>query len=196
MTVRVDASIELQTDPQTAFAAAADLPSQERWVIATRLYPIEGEVSIPQVGSRLAAFTGIAGIGFLDTMVVTEYDPPWRWVMQHEGAFVQGVGIFEIVPTARGCRFTWAEELNLPFGLIGRLGWPLVKPIAHLGLLGSLRRMARRLERGSLPLALAPAATPPAAESPQAVASEAAAPGASGPEAPEPDALVPGVPAP
>ena len=27
------------------------------------------------VGSRLAAFTGIAGIGFLDTMVVTEYDP-------------------------------------------------------------------------------------------------------------------------
>jgi hypothetical protein len=156
MTVRVDASIDLQTDPQTAFAAAADLPSQERWVIATKLYPIEGDTSIPQVGSRLAAFTGLAGIGFLDTMVVTVYDPPWRWVMQHEGAFVQGVGIFEIVPTAGGCRFTWAEELDLPFGVIGRLGWPLVKPLAHLGLLGSLRRMAKQLARGTLPLAMAP----------------------------------------
>jgi len=211
MTVRVDASIELQTDPQTAFAAAADLPSQERWVIATRLYPIEGEVSIPQVGSRLAAFTGIAGIGFLDTMVVTEYDPPWRWVMQHEGAFVQGVGIFEITPTAEGCRFTWAEELNLPFGPIGRLGWPLVKPIAHLGLLGSLRLMARHLERGSLPLAMAPAAlesdalTPgalaPAALAPAALASHAPPTAALATDAPPTaalatDALIPGAPAP
>ena len=117
-------------------------------------------VSIPQVGSRLAAFTGLAGIGFLDTMVVTEYDPPWRWVMQHDGAFVMGVGIFEITPTATGCRFTWAEELDLPFGVLGRLGWPLVKPIAHLALLACLRRMARQLERGTLPLAMAPDALP------------------------------------
>jgi uncharacterized protein YndB with AHSA1/START domain len=157
MTVRVEASIDLRTDPVTAFAAAADLAFQERWVIATRLYPIEGEVSIPQVGSRLVAFTGLSGIGFLDAMVVTEYDPPWRWVMQHEGAFVMGVGIFEVTPTASGCRLTWAEELDLPFGLLGRLGWPLVKPIAHLGLLGCLRRLAKLLERGSIPVA-APAA--------------------------------------
>ena len=125
-------------------------------MIATRLYPIEGDLSIPQVGSRLAAFTGIAGIGFLDTMVVTEYDPPWRWVMQHEGAFVRVSGSSRSPRRPTGCRFTWAEELDLPFGLIGRLGWPLVKPIAHLGLLGLLRRMARQLERGSLPPAMAP----------------------------------------
>jgi hypothetical protein len=160
MTVRVDAWIDLKTDPATAFAAAADLPSQESWVIATRLYPIDGDVSIPQVGSRLAAFTGLAGIGFLDTMVVTEYDPPRRWVMQHYGAFVMGIGIFEITPTATGCRFTWAEELDLPFGVLGRLGWPLVKPIAHLALLACLRRMAKQLERGTLPLAMAPDALP------------------------------------
>jgi len=173
MTVRVDASIDLTTDPATAFAAAADLPSQERWVIATRLYPIEGEVSIPQVGSKLAAFTGLMGIGFLDTMVVTEYDPPWRWVMQHYGAFVMGVGIFEITPTANGCRFTWAEELDLPFGVLGRLAWPLVKPIAHFALLACLRRMAKQLERGSLPLAMAPDALP---------RDELSAPGALTPE--------------
>ena len=159
MTVRVAASIDLSTDPHTAFAAAADLPSQEKWIIATRLYAIEGDVSIPQVGSRMAAFTGLAGVGFLDTMVVTEYDPPWRWVTKHEGDFVQGVGIFEIEATPTGSRFTWAEELELPFGLLGRLGWPLIKPLARLGLAASLRRMAKQVHRGSLPLNLAPAAS-------------------------------------
>jgi hypothetical protein len=74
---------------------------------------------------------------------------------------VQGVGIFEITPTATGCRFTWAEELDLPFGILGRLGWPLVKPIAHLGLLASLRRMSRQLDSGALPLSPAPAASVP-----------------------------------
>jgi uncharacterized protein YndB with AHSA1/START domain len=161
MTVRVDACIELRVDPEKAFAAVVDLPSQEKWIIATRLYAIDGNVSIPQVGSRMAAFTGLGSIGFLDTMVVTEYEPPWRWITQHEGDFVQGVGIFEITPTATGCRFTWAEELDLPFGILGRLGWPLVKPIAHLGLLASLRRMSRQLDSGALPLSPAPAASVP-----------------------------------
>jgi len=156
MTVRVEASIELPIDPEMAFAAVVDLPSQEKWIIATRLYPIEGSVSIPQVGSRMAAFTGLGSIGFLDTMVVTEYDPPWRWVTQHEGDFVQGVGIFEIELTTGGCRFTWAEELDLPFGFVGRLGWPLVKPVARLGLMASLRRMANQLGSGALPLASRP----------------------------------------
>lgn len=158
MTVRVDASIELPADPDTAFAAVVDLPSQEKWIIATKLYALEGAESIPQVGSRMAAFTGIAGVGFLDTMVVTEYDPPWRWVTKHEGQFVQGVGIFEVEPSVDGCRFTWAEELDLPFGFIGRLGWPLVKPLARLGLQASLRRMAGQLRKGRLPIAGAPAA--------------------------------------
>jgi uncharacterized protein YndB with AHSA1/START domain len=158
MTVRVEASIELATDPESAFAAVVDLPSQEKWIIATKLYAIEGEVSIPQVGSRMAAFTGVAGIGFLDTMVVTEYDPPWRWVTQHEGQFVQGVGIFEVETSPGGCRFTWAEELDLPFGIIGRLGWPLIKPLAQLGLQASLRRMAGKLKKGALASATAPAA--------------------------------------
>lgn len=160
MSVRVQASVDLSVGPDTAFASMVDLPSQERWIIATRLYPIEGAVSVPQVGSRLAAFTGIGSIGFLDTMVVTVYDPPWRWVTQHEGEFVRGVGIFEIEATATGCRVTWAEELELPFGFVGVLGWPLISPIARIGLQASLRRMATQIARGVLPLAAVPEVRP------------------------------------
>jgi len=158
MTVRVEASVDLTVDPATAFASIVDLPSQERWIIATSLYPIDGSISIPHVGSRMAAFTGIGSVGFLDTMVVTVYDPPWRWITQHEGEFVRGVGIFEVQVTPAGSRVTWAEELDLPFGVIGRLGWPLIKPLARIGLQASLRRMAKQIANGTLPLAAVPEA--------------------------------------
>jgi len=160
MTVRVEASVDLSVDPATAFASMVDLPSQERWIIATTLYPIDGSVSIPQVGSRMAAFTGLGSIGFLDTMMVTVYDPPWRWITQHEGEFVRGVGIFEVQQTPGGSRVTWAEELDLPFGVLGRLGWPLIRPIARIGLQASLRRMAKQVANGTLPLSAVPVADP------------------------------------
>ncbi len=161
MTVRVAAAVDLAVDPETAFAVIADLPSQERWVIATRLYAIDGPSSIPRVGSRMAAFTGFAGVGFLDTMVVTEYDPPHRWVTRHEGDFVRGIGIFQVDPTPAGCRFTWAEELDLPFGVLGRVGWVVVKPLARLGLAASLRRMSRQIKRGTLRPPSGPSPDPP-----------------------------------
>jgi carbon monoxide dehydrogenase subunit G len=160
MTVRVEASVDLPVEPATAFASMVDLPSQERWIIATSLYPIDGSVAIPQVGSRMAAFTGIGSVGFLDTMVVTVYDPPWRWITQHEGEFVRGVGIFEVHATPGGSRVTWAEELDLPFGVVGRLGWPLIKPLARIGLQASLRRLAKQVANGTLPLAAVPEAGP------------------------------------
>jgi hypothetical protein len=46
---------------------------------------------------------------------------------------------------------TWAEELDLPWGVVGRLGWPLVAPLAKAGLQASLRRLARLLAAGEHP---------------------------------------------
>ena len=160
MTVRVEASIELATDPDTAFAAVVDLPSQEKWIIATKLYAIEGAVSIPQVGSRMAAFTGVAGVGFLDTMVVTEYDPPWRWVTQHEGQFVQGVGIFEVEPSLGGCRFTWAEELDLPFGIHRQVGLAVGQTLRPTRAAGVTSPNGRPAQKGTLSSMAAPPAVP------------------------------------
>ena len=159
MTVRVAASIDLTTDPDTAFAAVVDLPSQEKWIIATRLYPIEGPTSVPQGGSRMAAFTGIGSIGFLDTMTVTEYDPPHRWITDKDGDLLRGVGIMQVDPLPGGCRVTWANELELPFGLVGRLAWPLGRFVAQLGMQACLRRLAKQLQTGALPIAARPEVT-------------------------------------
>ena len=152
MTVRVEVSVDVATSQENAFAALVDLPSQEKWIIATRLYAIEGAVSVPHVGARLAAFSGAGSVGFLDTMTVTAYEPPHRWVMDKDGDLLRGVGTMRVDPLPTGCRVTWANDLRLPFGVVGRVGWLIAKPIAQLVLGASLRRLARQLVSGELPL--------------------------------------------
>jgi hypothetical protein len=39
-----------------------------------------------------------------------------------------------------------SEQLDLPFGAAGRLGWPLVRPAFRAGLEYSLHRLARLCE--------------------------------------------------
>lgn len=149
----VSASVELPGIPATqAFSALVDPAAQERWMIATRLYPIQTEVRVPDVGSRLAAFTGVGGVGFLDTMTVTAYEPPVRWIVDKDGSLLRGVGTMAVTPTPDGSRATWTNELTLPFGPLGRLGFLVVRPAVELALAACLRRLARMLSAGTLPL--------------------------------------------
>jgi hypothetical protein len=74
--------------------------------------------------------------------VITEWDPPRRVVVQHTGRIVRGPGIFELVPDGERTTFTWTERLYLPFGLLGLVGWPLVRPVMVAGVRRSLRRFA------------------------------------------------------
>lgn len=118
----------------------------------TKLYAVDGDASVPRVGSRLVAFTGVLGVGFLDTMVVSEYDPPHRWVTAKDGDLLRGVGIMQVEPLANGSRVTWANELELPFGIVGQLGWLVARPIAQFFLGAALRRLARKLRSGEVPV--------------------------------------------
>jgi hypothetical protein len=55
--------------------------------------------------------------------------------------------VFAVEPlTGNRCRVVWEEHLALPFGALGRLGWPLVRPLATSGLAFFLRRLAGRLD--------------------------------------------------
>ena len=117
--------------------------------------------SIPQVGSRLAAFTGVVGIGFLDTMMVTEYDPPQRWVIAKDGRPVAGRRHHAGRPVARRRLPGHLGERTGPAvrrrsaGWAGR--WPDRCAPSLCG--ASLRRMARQLTHGALPLDPAAAGT-------------------------------------
>ena len=155
MTHRVRAQVSVPVEPSAAFRALVDLPSQSVWMLGTRLYELAGPVRSPEVGARLAALTGVGGLGFLDTLEVTGYSAAeGRWTVRHTGGFVRGTGEFAVTagPRPQTCTVSWVEEVDPPFGLLGRLGWPVAAPVVRWGLEVSLRRLAAGLTGGRLPV--------------------------------------------
>ncbi|GGL95862.1 SRPBCC family protein [Nakamurella endophytica] len=152
MKARLEVGLDIAAPVESVFQAMVDLPSQERWMLLTRLYPLAGDAPVPAVGSRLAALTGIGGMGVLDTMQVTVFDPPRRWETRHDGGLIKGRGIFEVRPAAAGARAVWIEDLELPLGLLGGIGWLVLRPAFRWGLGRSLRTLAAGVTGGTLPL--------------------------------------------
>ncbi len=141
LTVDVDASV------QDTWAGATDWAGQGEWMLGTRVRATaqdgRGE------GGQIEAFTGVGRLGFLDTMTITRWEPPYRCDVLHTGRLVRGTGVFEVQDRGDGrSRFVWSEQLELPLGALGRLGWPLVRPVFAFGVRLSLRRFARWVERG------------------------------------------------
>ena len=140
LTVGVDAPVE-----QT-WAGATDWAGQGEWMLGTRVRPTDQQGQ--GVGGGIEAFTGIGRVGFLDTMTITLWEPPTRCHVVHTGRLVRGTGAFEVHPRGTGSTFLWREDLELPLGIVGRLGWPLVRPLFAYGVQLSLRRFARWVEAG------------------------------------------------
>ncbi|WP_035812189.1 SRPBCC family protein [Jiangella gansuensis] len=119
-----------------------DWPAQTDWMPLTRVRTV-GDSSGHEVGAQIEAWTGVGRVGFLDTMVVTAWEPPTRCEVLHTGRVVRGPGIFAV--TALGARHTavtWKEHLDLPLGRLGRAGWPVARPFVRAGLAMALRRFA------------------------------------------------------
>ncbi|RBY79519.1 SRPBCC family protein [Geodermatophilus sp. TF02-6] len=141
-------TVDVDAPPERVWAALTDWTRQGEWMLATDVEVVGGDPHA--VGGRLAARTGLPWrggrhLGVLDTMVITEWDPPRRVVVQHTGRVVRGPGIFEVVPRGAGATLVWTERLELPFGLLGllgRLGWPVAEPAVVAGVRRSLRRFA------------------------------------------------------
>jgi hypothetical protein len=119
-----------------------DWSRQGEWIPGTSVSGGTG------VGAQVAARTALGPVGFTDTMVITEWDPPRRCVVRHTGRVVRGSGIFEVLPHGEFSEFRWTELVELPVPdavqpgavLVGR--WTIV-PLTRLALDYSLRRFAR-----------------------------------------------------
>lgn len=134
-------TVDVPADPQTVFDAMTDWDRQHEWMLGTTVRP--GAKDGRGVGGEIAAFTGIGPIGFWDTMTITRWDDPRVVEVDHTGDLVRGKGIFRVERSGTGSRFVWREEVDLPFGRIGRMGWVVVKPLLAAGVALSLRRFAR-----------------------------------------------------
>ena len=145
MSAHIAVDVVVDAPPEAVWTAVTDWPRQSEWMLGTKVWSTDQDGV--GVGGGIEAFTGVGRVGFLDTMVITEWDPPRRCVVQHTGRVVKGLGIFEVVALPEGrSRFVWAEELEVPLGIVGKAGWPLVKPGFAWGVRRSLNKLARDVE--------------------------------------------------
>ncbi|UBU18687.1 SRPBCC family protein [Nonomuraea gerenzanensis] len=131
------AAVHVPAPPEQVFALMTDWSRHQEWMFMTTARRV-GE-------DGLEAYTGMRPFGFLDTMTITHWEPPTLVRVTHTGRVVRGRGAFRVRPHPGGSRVVWAEELELPFGVVGRAAWPLVRPIAAAFARHCLRRLARLL---------------------------------------------------
>ena len=132
---------DVEAPAQETWDALTNWSLHDKWMLLTRATGGHGE------GASIEAFSGIGRFGIVDTMTIVVWEPPQRCVVRHTGRVVRGSGAFEVrdLGAARS-RIIWSEWLDLPFGRLGRLGWPLVRPLVRAGVSFSLRRLARYVE--------------------------------------------------
>src|SRR5580698_10291841 len=135
--LEVVAQTQVRATPERVWAVAMDWSRQGEWIPGTQVSGGTG------VGAQVIARTAIGRVGFTDTMIITEWDPPRRCVVRHTGKVVRGLGIFEVTGRGPGSEFRWTERLQLPWPLSGWLGRLLVVPVARRSLAASLGRLAR-----------------------------------------------------
>lgn len=144
--VELTVPVDVDAPAEAVWQAVTDWPGQGEWMLGTRV-EVDGAGDGRRLGARLRAITGIGPLAFTDTMEIVEWDPPRRCVVRHTGKVVRGDGVFEVVALSRyWSRFLWSEQLDLPLGRLGAIGWRLVKPGFRWGIARSLRTMARRCE--------------------------------------------------
>ena len=148
--VHLSLDVVIAAPVEAVFDAFTQWANQGEWMLGTRVEIRAGDCR--SVDSELAAWTGLGPAGFWDTMTITRWDPPYRVDVLHTGSLVRGPGSMEVVALPDGrSRFVWSEDLDLPLGLLGRIGWPLAKPAFVAGVKRSLRSFARLVETGTLP---------------------------------------------
>jgi uncharacterized protein YndB with AHSA1/START domain len=139
--------VDVAAPPEVVWDRLVDWDRQGEWMLGTTVRSTTNGGR--GVGGGLEGWTGVGRLGFLDTMTITVWEPGRRCVVRHTGWLVRGGGAMEVEDLGNGrARFVWSEWLDLPLGRLGRLGWPLVRPLMQAGVDLSLRRFARWVEAG------------------------------------------------
>ncbi|HEX9066711.1 MAG TPA: SRPBCC family protein [Streptosporangiaceae bacterium] len=145
----VTAGVTVPGRPEDVWALAVNWSRQREWMWATSTAGGQG------AGASVTGRTAVGPVGFTDTMVITEWDPPRRCTVTHTGSIVRGEGIFEVRPRGPGrSEFRWTERILLPEPLedlipaparaaVTRLAYAVIAPLARAGLGASLARFAR-----------------------------------------------------
>jgi hypothetical protein len=140
-------SLTLACNQERAWQAIADWEGQGNWMLQSKVW-VTSQIR-EGVGTSIAAFTGplyksypkFAKFGLLDTMVVTNWQPPIRCDVLHTGKVLKGTGTFELIEISQSAtRFNWSEDIEC-----SRLQFLAIYPFLWIGVRISLARLSTSL---------------------------------------------------
>ena len=147
MSHNIQISVTLPCNQGRAWQAIADWEDQGRWMLQSKVW-VTSQIR-EGVGTSIAAFTGplyksypkFAKFGLLDTMVVSNWQPPIRCDVLHTGKVLKGTGTFELVKISESAtKFTWSEDIEC-----SRLQFLAIYPFLWIGVRISLARLSTSL---------------------------------------------------
>ncbi len=144
MAIRISVDIDAPLD--RVWDEAADLASHVEWMRDADRIDFEGEQRTG-VGTTMNVLTKIGPLATTDVIEITSWVDGTEIGVVHRGV-VTGTGRFlleELGPNQT--RFTWEEQLDLPWYFGGNLGRPISGRVLQAVWRGNLERLKARVER-------------------------------------------------
>ncbi|HVL54334.1 MAG TPA: SRPBCC family protein [Vitreimonas sp.] len=136
--------ITVDASPERVWAVLADIAGQPRWMHEMKSVRMLTPPPLG-VGSRGEAQVRVVGIEVTDPVTITEWDPPRRFSVRHEGTFTGG-GTFSLEPGAGGTTTTVRWEENPIPPILPHLGSRVQRPILAAIFAADLERLRRLVE--------------------------------------------------
>ena len=123
--MRIQVSTVIPAEPARVWDDVRNLASHVEWMADAESIRFTS-VSTSGIGTTFDCETRVGPLHTTDRMEVTEWDEGRVIGVRHVG-LVTGTGRFTLAPEGRGTRFTWDEELRVPWWLGGRLAAPVLR---------------------------------------------------------------------
>ncbi len=140
----VDTFVVVDAPIERVWAEVADVEGQPRWMTDLKSVRLLTP-GPPGAGSRAEGTVRILGVLVRDPVTITEFEPPSRFAIRHDGAF-RGEGTLTLEPGAdgRSTILRWRERLVPP--LLPHLGALIQRPILRAVFQADLHRLRRLIE--------------------------------------------------
>lgn len=142
----IESLVVIDAPIHRVWEVVSDIESQPRWMHEMKAVRMLTPPPVG-VGSRGEADVRVIGIGVTDPVTITEWDPPRRFAVRHEGVFTGG-GVITLESGADGTTtiVRWSETL-IPPGL-PNLGARVQRPVLGAIFQADLQRLRRLVEAG------------------------------------------------
>jgi uncharacterized membrane protein len=143
----IDSMIVIDAPIERVWAELADIEGQPRWMHEMKSVRVLTPGPV-RVGTEGVAEVRIMGISVNDPVRITEFEPPHRFAISHEGSF-KGRGLITLESGADGTTtiVRWEERLIPP--LLPHLGALVMSPTLGSIFQADLVRLKELVETGS-----------------------------------------------